>query len=684
MPIPFRIVAVWFALLFVLSPHGVWANEPEPPSDDASTTYTTTVRGRAAPASASEHVIDGELVQATAKADAGEALQLVPGLVVSRHGGAGKAHQMFLRGFDAIHGQDVELSVGGTPVNEVSHVHALGYADIGFVVPEVISEITAFEGPYRADQGDFAVAGTVRLSLAAPGTGAFGTASLGQYGNRRLMAGLGAEDRRTFAVFELAQGEGEGPARSFTRSTLLAQGHRRLGDLEVRTLAGAYAVRFGSPGVLVSRDYETGAVGFFETYDPNQGGSSQRLHLLIEAATPDDRSAAAMYLVRQTLRLKQNFTGFWFDPRGDGLEQVNDTTTVGLTLRTADRTRLLGLPLRTQLGAGVRHDLIDQSQRGYQHADGAPIDDSSRAEALALAQTNFYAFVRALASPGRWNLTLGLRTDALAARTEPQLSKSGSERRNALGARAGIEASIARKLGRHAQLILQYGDGFRSPHAASLADGERTPFVSVRGGELGLRWDTRALSWSLAGFTSWVGNDIFFDHTTSTSIPVGKTIRAGATASASATPGAGLRFLASGTVAHAVALETGTLLPGFIPYVGRLDATWNRALELNGLKLFVETGASVNAIGPRPMRFGDVASGHVLADLRLTVGWKRIAVRIDVSNLLDTRWTDGEFTYPSRFHDDPNASSLPTRHFTAGAARTATLSLVLLPGSSSP
>lgn len=684
MPIRFGPVAVALALSCLLSPVGARAQEPEPSSDASSITYTTTVRGRSAPTSASEHVIDGELVQATAKADAGEALQLVPGLVVSRHGGAGKAHQLFLRGFDAIHGQDVELSVGGVPINEVSHIHALGYADLGFVVPEVISEITAFEGPYRADQGDFAVAGTVRLSLAAPGSGAFGAASLGQFGHRRIMAGLGADDRRTFGVFELAQGKGEGPARGFTRATLLAQGQRRMGDVEVRALAGAHSTRFASPGVIVSRDFESGRFGFFDTYDPNQGGSSERLHLLVEASSPDERTAAAMYVVRQALRLKQNFTGFWFDQRGDGLEQVNDAVTMGLTLRTGDRTRLFGLRTRTQLGAGVRHDLIDQSQRGYQHADGAPINDSPRAEALSLAQTNLYAFARATTAPGRWNLALGLRTDALAARIDPQGVGSRSERRNALGARAGLEASVARKLGRHAQLVLQYGDGFRSPHAASLADGERAPFVSVRGGELGVRWDARSLSWSVAGFSSWVGNDIFFDHTTSTSVPVGRTIRAGATATANATLWRRLRLLASGTVAHAAALETGTELPGFIPYVGRVDAAWSETLQLGGMNVLVEAGTSVNAVGPRPMRFGDVASGHTLADLRLSVGVERIAVRFDVSNLLDSRWTDGEFTYPSRFQNDPGASSLPLRHFTAGAPRTAMLSLVWQPRSSPP
>ena len=52
------------------------------------------------------------------------------------------------------------------------------------------------------------------------------------------------------------------------------------------------------------------------------------------------------------------------------------------------------------------------------------------------------------------------------------------------------------------------------------------------------------------------------------------------------------------------------------------------------------------------------------------------------TNLLDARWRDGEFTYPSRFINDSTASTLPARHFTAGAPRTLSLSLELRPESS--
>src|SRR5687767_8449248 len=46
-----------------------------------------------------------------------ELLSVVPGLFIAQHAGGGKAEQIFLRGFDADHGTDVQVNVDGMPVN---------------------------------------------------------------------------------------------------------------------------------------------------------------------------------------------------------------------------------------------------------------------------------------------------------------------------------------------------------------------------------------------------------------------------------------------------------------------------------------------------------------------------------------------------------------------------------------
>ncbi|HEY4877110.1 MAG TPA: carboxypeptidase-like regulatory domain-containing protein, partial [Puia sp.] len=88
-------------------------------------------------------------------------LRLVPGLFIAQHQGGGKAEQIFLRGFDADHGTDVNVSVDGMPVNMVSQAHGQGYADLHFVIPETVSGYDFGKGPYYAGYGDFTTAGYV-------------------------------------------------------------------------------------------------------------------------------------------------------------------------------------------------------------------------------------------------------------------------------------------------------------------------------------------------------------------------------------------------------------------------------------------------------------------------------------------------------------------------------------------
>ena len=53
-----------------------------------------------------------------------QVLRLIPGLIAVEHsGGAGKADQYFLRGFDADHGTDVAFFTDGMPIIFRTHAH---------------------------------------------------------------------------------------------------------------------------------------------------------------------------------------------------------------------------------------------------------------------------------------------------------------------------------------------------------------------------------------------------------------------------------------------------------------------------------------------------------------------------------------------------------------------------------
>src|SRR3569833_35571 len=86
-------------------------------------------------------------------------MRLVPGFFIAQHMGGGKAEQIFIRGFDADHGTDVNVSVDGMPVNMVSHIHGQGYADLHFLIPETVADFDYGKGPYYTGYGDLNTAG---------------------------------------------------------------------------------------------------------------------------------------------------------------------------------------------------------------------------------------------------------------------------------------------------------------------------------------------------------------------------------------------------------------------------------------------------------------------------------------------------------------------------------------------
>ncbi len=78
----------------------------------------------------------------------GELLEVVPGMIVTQHSGGGKANQYFVRGFNLDHGTDFAIFVDNMPVNNRTHGHGQGYADINFLIPELVEELEYVKGPY--------------------------------------------------------------------------------------------------------------------------------------------------------------------------------------------------------------------------------------------------------------------------------------------------------------------------------------------------------------------------------------------------------------------------------------------------------------------------------------------------------------------------------------------------------
>jgi hypothetical protein len=112
---------------------------------------------------ASQGVVRGELLQDIPLLRPGEALETVPGLVVTQHSGDGKANQYFLRGYNLDHGTDFATSLNGVPANMPTNAHGQGYSDLNYLIPELVSRIDYRKGPYFAENGDFSSAGSADI-----------------------------------------------------------------------------------------------------------------------------------------------------------------------------------------------------------------------------------------------------------------------------------------------------------------------------------------------------------------------------------------------------------------------------------------------------------------------------------------------------------------------------------------
>lgn len=316
------------------------------------------------PTAASAMTISGADVNAQPFARPGEALELVPGLIVTQHSGEGKANQYFLRGFNLDHGTDLAISVDGMPVNMPTHGHGQGYADINFMIPELIQSVNVRKGPYFADVGDFGSAGTVAIDYLNRLPKNILETTNGTFGYHR---GLAAGSRSVGAGTLLAAVEGvkySGPwevsdnVRKLNGVLRYSQGTATDG---FTLSAMAYSNAWNSTDQVAQRAIDQGVIGRFGSLDPTDGGVSSRFSVSGNFAHSSEygQTKVNAYVIDQAMRLYNNFTYFLDDPvNGDQFSQLDRRTVYGLNASHAVDIRIAGVETQTRFGVQTRGDDI--------------------------------------------------------------------------------------------------------------------------------------------------------------------------------------------------------------------------------------------------------------------------------------------------------------------------------------
>ena len=139
----------------------VQAHDPDVPELEVP---EVSVMGERPAAASSQQFIPDKEILLQPQGRPADVLRLIPGFIAVEHsGGAGKADQYFLRGFDADHGTDVAFFTDGMPINLRTHAHGHGYTDLNFIIPETIEGLDVYKGAYLPEYGDFATAGAVNF-----------------------------------------------------------------------------------------------------------------------------------------------------------------------------------------------------------------------------------------------------------------------------------------------------------------------------------------------------------------------------------------------------------------------------------------------------------------------------------------------------------------------------------------
>jgi iron complex outermembrane receptor protein len=661
----------------------------------------------------------GELARVPRK-NASQLLKLAPGVFLTSEGGEGHAERIYLRGFDAREGQDIELSVGGVPINESGNLHGNGFADLHFIIPELVSSLRVLEGPFDPRQGNYAVAGSADYDLGLDRRGLTAKYTRGSYGAERLLLTWGppSENVHTFGSAEIFKTDGFGQNRDARRASAMGQYEGQLGRAGWwRIGAVAFATEYHSAGLLREDDVDAGRKGFFDTYDFGQGGSGTRFHVTgnVESRSGSTILHQQVFAIHRSMRVRENFTGFLLDSqeaiqsphgqRGDLIDLDMTETTFGGRGWARLTEKALGHKQSLELGYFARGDDVTGTQQRIEASSGAPykLETDLRSK---LADIGLYA--DGSFTPLDW-LTIrgGVRADLFAFDVLDACAVQDVSRPDESNPPGDASCLSQQRFGRYreptqrsttsaikvmprASLLLgpadgflfsvSYGTGVRSIDPGYITQDVATPFASVRAVDAGVEYarsfDAFVLGARSVFFQTHVDRDLAFSETAGRNVLGGGTTRTGWAGSARLS-GSLIDQNANVTLVRSAFDDTHLLVPYVPDVVVRSDTAFHHDLpwRLGGESPSASVASGISYIGRRALPYGQRSDTIFTIDASAALEWSGYELELSATNLLDTRYRLAEYNFVSDFGSQASPTLVPARHFVAGAPREVFLSL---------
>jgi hypothetical protein len=620
---------------------------------------------------ASEGIVTSIQIEGRPILRPGEVLETVPGLIVTQHSGDGKANQYFLRGFNLDHGTDFASYVDGVPVNMPTHAHGQGYADINFLIHELVDEVHYRKGTYFADEGNFSAAGAARIKYLREAGSPRLSFTAGQDDYYRVLA-LGSSGFAGGTVLAgLDWSTADGPwtlPQDFRKTNGVLKYSRGDTGRGFAVTAMGYDGDWNSTDQIPARGVEAGLLPRFGHVDSTDGGQSHRYSLSLDTWSRADGRGwqASAYAIDYRLDLVSNFT-YALDPEdGDQFEQSDDRRVYGGRFVYDTGASVNAREGLLRAGAEIRVD--DIAPVGLYRTRARVRFDTIREDEVFQAQ--YSAFV---SHDQRWTdwlrTEVGLRFDAFDFEVDADLPANSGSASDSL-----VQPKLTVVLGPWAEteVFLNFGRGFHSNDARGTTirvdpvDGitpvDRVdPIVAATGTEVGVRSAiVPGLQLSAALWNLDIDSELLFVGDGGITEPSRASRRYGVELGAYWTPFDWLIVDADYAWAHARFTEhdpAGDRIPGAVETVVSMGVTIHRDSGWFG-------GARLRYFGPAPLVEDDSVRSESTLLVNADVGYRfsdRFEVVATVFNALDAEDNDISYFYESQLPGE--AAPVEDLHF---------------------
>ena len=609
-------------------------------------------------------------------------LKLVPGLFIAQHAGGGKAEQIFIRGFDCDHGTDIATFVDGMPVNMPSHGHGQGYADLHFLIPEVVEGMSIFKGTSNVAYGNFATGAAVNfktydsLPTNVVQMEAGGIPSRRTSTSSRMLALLNvpAKSNKVNSYFAIDVLNNKGYFdydQHFKRMSLFSKTTWQLNEYSKLQLSfGGFGSSWNATGQIPERAVASKLIGRYGSIDPNEGGTTQRnnIQLTYTSKLGAGEFETQAYACTYRFKLFSNFTFYLNDPlHGDMIEQDDNRSIKGMNTKYSIGHQLWGLNNKFSIGGSFRSDEIENQLWHAPQRTRITV----KGNAFVHERANAIYMNELFRLGKRFRAELGLRYDYYTFDVEDYLptdsihqNYSGFTYQSGFNPKVNLSYSLSDQW----QLFFNSGSGYHTNDARACVQQKgqyRLPIAIST--EIGSLLRIKKTMISLALWNMDLTNELVYVGDDGTTENKGASNRKGIDLSIR-TP-LGKYFFAD----IDVNVSKGRLVDQFmgkelqrdyyIPLaptftsVGGITAKLNKKLECSLRYRYMHD---------RPANENNsiVAHGYTVADATVTYKSNHYKVGIVAENIFNTTWNEAQFATETRLRNESTA--VDELHFTPG------------------